>query len=61
MSGVIQLVWASQKQITPGTLCTAQAIMLQMGDLGTAVWNAVIAIHTFWAVVLGENKLGSPI
>jgi hypothetical protein len=59
-SGVIQLVWVSKKQITPGTLCTVQAIMLQTADLGTAVWNTVIAIHTFWAVVLGENRPGSP-
>jgi hypothetical protein len=61
VSGMIQFAWVSQKQITPGTLCTVQAVMLQMADIGTAVWNAIIAIHTFWAVVLGENDPGSPL
>jgi hypothetical protein len=27
--------------------------MLLFGDNGTAFWNAVVAIHTFWTVVLG--------
>jgi hypothetical protein len=51
---MIQLVWASRMGINAGSLCTAQAAMLLFGDLGTAFWNAIVAIHTFWTVVLGK-------
>lgn len=55
LSGMFQLVWAANKQIDAGPLCTAQAAMIMFGDLGTAFWNAVVAIHTFWTVVLGKR------
>ncbi|CAG8672064.1 10664_t:CDS:2, partial [Acaulospora colombiana] len=55
ISGIFQLVWASRSGITEGPLCTAQAAMLLFGDNGTAFWNVVISIHTFWTVVLGKR------
>jgi hypothetical protein len=35
--------------------------MLHLGDVGTAFWNAAIAGHTFWTVVLGETSPGPAI
>ncbi|PVG04832.1 hypothetical protein CPB86DRAFT_18849 [Serendipita vermifera] len=55
ITGIIQLVWASRGRVTDGPLCTAQAAMLLFGDNGTAFWNVVISIHTFWTVVLGKR------
>ncbi|CCA75167.1 hypothetical protein PIIN_09151 [Serendipita indica DSM 11827] len=55
ISGMFQLVWASHRAVTMNKLCTAQASMLLFGDTGTAFWNAVVAIHTFWTVVLGKR------
>jgi hypothetical protein len=50
----MQLQWARTGQVRHGPLCTAQAAMLLFGDNGTAFWNAIVAIHTFWTVVLRE-------
>jgi hypothetical protein len=55
ISGMVTLAWAKSGQVSTGSLCLTQAIMLHIGDVGTAYWNAVIAIHTFWTVVLGET------
>jgi hypothetical protein len=55
ISGMVTLVWAKTGQVNTGSLCMTQAVMLHIGDVGTAYWNAVIAIHTFWTVVLGET------
>jgi len=52
------LIWVRNGQVTTGTLCMAQAVMLHIGDVGTAYWNLVIAGHTFWTVVLGETSSG---
>lgn len=54
---MFQIVWAANRGIYDGPLCTAQAAMLLFGDNGTAFWNAVIGIHTFWTVVLGKSSL----
>lgn len=55
ISGMFQLVWAKRGGVYDGPLCKAQAAMLLFGDNGTAFWNAVIGIHTFWTVVLGKR------
>ena len=55
---MITLVWTTRGRVTTGPFCTAQAVMLHLGDLGTAFWNAAIAGHTFWTVVLGETSPG---
>ncbi|KAG8755723.1 hypothetical protein FRC14_003716 [Serendipita sp. 396] len=55
ISGIFQLVWAAKGRVEAGPLCTAQAVMILFGDNGTAFWNAVIGIHTFWTVVLGKR------
>lgn len=50
---LIQVRWASTGRVEPGMACWVQAAMLTFGDVATAVWNAVIACHTFTTVVLG--------
>jgi hypothetical protein len=52
------LIWVRNGRVTTGTLCMAQAVMLHIGDVGTAYWNTVIAGHTFWTVVLGKTSTG---
>jgi hypothetical protein len=56
VSGTLTLVWVRHGQVSTGTLCTVQAILLHTADVGTALWNAAIAVHTFWTVVLGKTS-----
>jgi hypothetical protein len=58
LSGIMTLVWVRNGQVSSGTICTAQAVLLHIGDVGTAFWNAIIAGHTFWTVVLGKTSPG---
>jgi hypothetical protein len=50
--------WVQKGRVFTGTLCTAQGIALHINNVGTAVWNAVIAGHTFWTVVLSKASPG---
>jgi len=52
ISGMIQIRWASQGGIDDGAACTIQAALLLAGDLGTCMWNAVVAVHTFMTIAL---------
>lgn len=49
-------LWASTGGINEGPLCTTQAIMIQIGGYGTAVFSSVIAIHTFSVIVLQKTS-----
>ncbi|KAF8524030.1 hypothetical protein JB92DRAFT_1498374 [Gautieria morchelliformis] len=52
ISGIIQVKWAAERRLVEGTTCAIQAATLVMGDLGSAVWSCVIAIHTFSGIAL---------
>ncbi|KAF8577435.1 hypothetical protein K439DRAFT_553971 [Ramaria rubella] len=39
--------WVVIQGVTTGPLCTAQAALKQTGNVGTALWSLIIAIHTF--------------
>lgn len=39
--------WISQGGLEIGSYCTAQAVIKQTGNVGTALWSFVIAVHTF--------------
>ena len=52
------LLWVRDGQVSTGAICTAQAVLLHTADVGTALWNAAIAGHTFWTVVLGKTSRG---
>lgn len=53
---MLSIVWAVQNQITFGAFCTVQAALKQFGNVATALWVFVIAVHTF-AVVFLEIKV----
>ncbi|KAJ3779096.1 hypothetical protein FB446DRAFT_710994, partial [Lentinula raphanica] len=55
IGGVIDVKWVAQASVTEGSLCTAQGILKQMGDVGVALSSAVIALHTFCVLVLRRN------
>ena len=39
--------WIAQGGLEIGSYCTAQAAIKQTGNVGTALWSFVIAVHTF--------------
>ena len=39
--------WIAQGGLEIGSYCTAQAVIKQTGNVGTALWSFVIAVHTF--------------
>ncbi|KAG8746321.1 hypothetical protein FRC10_005310 [Ceratobasidium sp. 414] len=47
IGGIISIRWIAAHHISIGRFCTAQAAIKQFANLGTAIWSAVIAIHTF--------------
>jgi len=57
IGSIINLEWIMSKGVQLGTICTAQGVLKQMSDVGTAIWTLVIAFHTFALLVL-EVKLG---
>jgi hypothetical protein len=59
--GIMTLIWVRDGKVSTGALCTAQAVLLHIADVGTALWNTVIAGHTFWTVVLGKTSPGPAI
>jgi hypothetical protein len=59
VSGIVTLKWLADGGISTGTLCTVQAVMFHVADVGTALWNTAIAGHTFWTVVLGKTSAWS--
>ncbi|PPQ78887.1 hypothetical protein CVT24_012274 [Panaeolus cyanescens] len=45
-------VWMRKGMVSPGSLCTAQAAIKQIGIVGVALMSLAIAIHTFLVLVL---------
>ncbi|KAG8869176.1 hypothetical protein FRC20_002003 [Serendipita sp. 405] len=55
IAALIQARWAVTGRVSPGAACWIQAAAIMFGDVSTAVWNSVIACHTFAIVVLGAR------
>ncbi|KAJ4484835.1 hypothetical protein C8J55DRAFT_30014 [Lentinula edodes] len=55
IGGMIDVKWVADAGVTEGSLCTAQGILKQMGDVGVALSSATIALHTFCVLVLRRN------
>lgn len=53
---ILNLAWITEGGITPGSLCTVQGVLTQIGDTATAFFAAAIAVHTFCTLAL-RNKL----
>jgi len=41
--------------VLPGSLCTAQGFLINTGDVASAVWSFVIAVHTFFLLAGGRK------
>lgn len=46
-STVMSLKWVVGKQVTLGSFCTAQGALKQAGNVSTAVWTFILALHLF--------------
>ncbi len=51
----MSLKWAHDGAVRSGPFCTAQAAIKQLGNLSSALWAIVIAIHVF-ITIFWERK-----
>jgi len=56
ISSVMNLKWVSQGVVVPGNFCSAQGGIKQAGNIGTAIWSFVIAIHIFDILILRHEE-----
>lgn len=47
LGSIMNLPWILNNRAFIGPMCTAQAAIKQTGNVGTAIWSFIIAIHTF--------------
>ena len=47
--------WLDINSIEPGAYCNFQAIVLNCGDLGSAMWTFVVALTTFLSIAGGRQ------
>ncbi|KAN0107003.1 hypothetical protein V8E52_010605 [Russula decolorans] len=52
ISSIINSVWVHEGAVVYGQLCTAQGVLVQMSDVGIALWTLVIATRTFSVLFL---------
>jgi len=55
---MFNLKWAAEGNITEGPFCTSQAVLLQIGNLGTALSSLAITVDTFFILVLFRRPGG---
>lgn len=48
IGSIINIAWIKDGGVTNNGLCVAQAAIKQTGNVGTALWSFVIAVHTFF-------------
>jgi len=53
IGSLLSIQWIMERGITLGIPCTAQGAIKNGGNVGTALWSMVIAIHTFCILFLG--------
>lgn len=53
LGSLMSIQWVMEHGITLGVPCTAQGAIKNGGNVGTALWSMVIAIHTFCILFLG--------
>jgi hypothetical protein len=56
LAGLLEISWAAGRGIQEGSVCTAQAVMMQIGNVSTAFFTATIAIHSFNSLVLHNRN-----
>jgi len=47
IASVINLQWVVDDAVQVGDICSLQGIVKQLGDVATAIWSVVIALHLF--------------
>jgi hypothetical protein len=52
LGGLLEISWAAGRGIQEGSTCTAQAVLMQIGNISTAFFTVAIAIHSFDSLVL---------
>ncbi|KAJ8508049.1 hypothetical protein ONZ45_g9638 [Pleurotus djamor] len=50
--GLLNIEWIIRAAVVEGSLCTAQGVLKQVGDVAVAFTSLTIAIHTFLVLVL---------
>lgn len=56
VSGLVGWRWTTQRGITEGSLCTFQAVLMQIGNWSIAYFTVTIAVHTFNSLVLQKRQ-----
>ncbi|GJE86578.1 hypothetical protein PsYK624_026580 [Phanerochaete sordida] len=51
IGGIINVRWIADATVTQGSVCTAQGVLKQFGDVGVALASLAIATHTFFTLV----------
>ncbi|EIN14108.1 hypothetical protein PUNSTDRAFT_129749 [Punctularia strigosozonata HHB-11173 SS5] len=51
VGGILNVNWILQKSVVEGSYCSAQGALKQLGDVGAALANLAICIHTFAVIV----------
>ncbi|KAJ7154573.1 hypothetical protein C8R46DRAFT_1117772 [Mycena filopes] len=57
---ILSIKWAAEGGVSDGTFCTAQAAIKQAGNVATALWCFVLALHLFMLLFLRvqSSKIG---
>lgn len=55
---VLDLYEVSNNSAVPGNGCNAQGLFLTLGDVSSAWWTLIIALHTFLVIAGGPNIRG---
>ncbi|KZV71956.1 hypothetical protein PENSPDRAFT_751336 [Peniophora sp. CONT] len=64
IGGIMSAAWVREMAVVAGSLCTAQAVIKHISDVGVAVWSFVIAAHSFlllWRAGGHSKKSREPI
>ncbi|KAG9050692.1 hypothetical protein FS837_003030 [Tulasnella sp. UAMH 9824] len=60
LAGLLSIKWLTSNAVLPATsICTAQGVMHQFGNVGSALWSLAIAMHTFSLLFLGVGRVSS--
>ncbi|KAG8987304.1 hypothetical protein FRB90_003418 [Tulasnella sp. 427] len=60
LASLLSIRWLTSNAVLPGTAtCTAQGVMHQFGNVGSALWTLVIAMHTFTLLFLRVGQVTS--
>lgn len=55
IGSLLSIRWVHDQGVSVGVSCTAQAAIKNGGNVGTAIWSLVIALHTFFVLFVGRR------